>query len=94
MTATSLETTFQMIPFCNKFKIVNEYLEANCVFRKVQIFSSYHYFGPIRKMLKINRICTQHLSVTLKIGLKSLQTVSAFFMGFPQISVFLDTLLT
>ena len=34
MTTTSLETTFQMIPFCNKFKIVNEYLEANCVFRK------------------------------------------------------------
>ena len=43
------------------------------------------------KTLKINRICTQHSSVTVKIGLKNLQTVYKNIMGFPQISAIWTT---
>ena len=41
-------------------------------------------------MLKTSRTSTQHLMWKAKIGLKSSRTVSEDFMGFPQISVFLD----
>ena len=42
------------------------------------------------RMLKTSRTSTQHLMWKAKIGLKSSRTVSEDFMGFPQISVFLD----